>query len=142
VAVNDPIADLLTRIRNAIERGIDLVEMPSSRMREAIAHTLAEEGYIEGYEVEEGRVPSRAGFQPVLRIRLRYLQVGPRARQPAIRGLRRISRPSRRVYVGASEIPEVRAGLGICILSTPQGVMTGREARRCRQGGELLCEVW
>lgn len=133
--VSDPIADLLTRIRNAIERGIDLVEMPYSKMREAIAHILAEEGYIEGYEVGEGGMP-------ILRIRLRYLQVGPRARRPAIRGLRRVSRPSRRVYVGASEIPEVRFGLGICIISTPQGVMTGREARRCRQGGELLCEVW
>lgn len=136
VTVADPIADMLTRIRNAIARGHPEVAMPSSKMRQEIARILQEEGYIEGWQVEE-----RESY-PLLRLRLRYLEQGTRVRRSAIQGLRRVSRPSRRVYVRASEIPNTHAGLGICILSTSQGIMTGREARERRLGGELLCEIW
>jgi len=127
---------MLTRIRNAIARGHPEVAMPSSKMRQEIARILQEEGYIEGWQVEE-----RESY-PLLRLRLRYLEQGTRVRRSAIQGLRRVSRPSRRVYVRASEIPNTHAGLGICILSTSQGIMTGREARERRLGGELLCEIW
>ncbi|HAF70245.1 MAG: 30S ribosomal protein S8 [Acetothermia bacterium 64_32] len=136
MTVADPIADMLTRIRNAIARGHPEVAMPSSKMRQEIARILQEEGYIEGWQVEE-----RESY-PLLRLRLRYLEQGTRVRRSAIQGLRRVSRPSRRVYVRASEIPNTHAGLGICILSTSQGIMTGREARERRLGGELLCEIW
>ena len=136
MTVADPIADMLTRIRNAIGRLHPEVEMPSSKLREAISRILKEEGYIEDYQVEEGN------SYPVLRIRLKYLEEGTRIRRPAIQGLRRVSRPSRRVYVGADEIPNTHSGLGISILSTSQGIMTGREASQRRIGGELLCEIW
>lgn len=136
VTVSDPIADMLTRIRNALERRHSEVVMPSSKMREAIARILKEEGYIEDWQVEEGE------SYPVLRLRLKYLAEGTRIQRPAIQGLRRISRPSRRVFVRASEIPDAHSGLGICILSTSQGIMTGRKAREMRLGGELLCEIW
>lgn len=136
MTVTDPIADMLTQIRNALARSADEVALPSSQLKEAIARILKEEGYIEAYEVEPGE------SYPVLRLRLKYLQQGTRLRRPAIRGLRRVSGPSRRVYVGAGEIPNTRDGLGTAILSTSQGVMTGREARERRIGGELLCEIW
>ncbi|MCX7750455.1 MAG: 30S ribosomal protein S8 [Candidatus Bipolaricaulota bacterium] len=132
----DPIADMITRIRNALARSAEEVVLPSSRMKAEIARILAEEGYIESYTVEEG--PS----YPLLRLKLKYQRVGTRGIRPAIRGLRRVSTPSRRVYVGASEIPRTRSGLGTAVLSTSQGIMTGREARRRGIGGELLYEVW
>ncbi len=136
MAVNDPIADLLTRIRNAGMRKHNEVVVPSSKMKEAIARILADEGYIEGYEIEPGEPCA------TLRLRLKYKQYGTRVRRLAIVGLKRISRSSRRVYVGADEIPETRGGLGVSILSTSEGVLTGREARRRNLGGELLCEIW
>jgi len=136
VTVSDPIADMLSRIRNAIDRRHSEVAMPSSRMREAIARILKEEGYIEDWQVEEGE------SYPLLKLRLKYLMEGTRVQRPAIQGLRRISRSSRRVFVRADEIPDAHSGLGICILSTSQGIMTGRQARKQRVGGELLCEVW
>ncbi len=136
MTVGDPIADMLARIRNALVRYKDEVVIPSSRMKVEIARILAAEGYIESYAVEEGD-PG-----PVLRIKLKYQREGTRVRRPAIRGLRRISTPARRVYVGADEIPHTRGGLGTAVLSTSQGVMTGREARRRGIGGELLYEVW
>jgi small subunit ribosomal protein S8 len=136
MSINDPIADMLTRIRNAEARGREEVKLPSSKMVEAIARILRDEGYIEDYTVET------EGSFPVLRIRLKYKQEGLRLRRPAIQEVRRVSRPSRRVYVGADEIPNPRMGLGIAILSTPQGIMTGREARRRHLGGEVICEVW
>jgi len=136
MAVNDPIADLLTRIRNAGMRKHHEVRVPASRMKEAIARILADEGYIEGYEVEPG------DHYPTLKLRLKYKQHGTRVRRLAIVGLRRISRSSRRVYVGADEIPETRGGLGVNIVSTSEGVLTGREARKRNLGGELLCEIW
>ena len=134
--VNDPIGDMLARIRNAIMRRKDWVEMPSSKMLEAIARILKEEGFIQDYEVKQ------EGSYPVLRIHLKYKKVGTRHWIPAITGMRRVSKPSRRIYVGADEIPRVRAGLGIAILSTNQGVMTDKEARKRHIGGEVICEVW
>lgn len=136
MTVDDPIADMLTRISNALARRAPEVSLPSSKLKEEIARVLQEEGYIAGYEVE------RTGGYPILRIKLKYLREGTRAWRPAIRGLKRISRPSRRVYVGVRELPRPYQGLGIAIVSTPQGVMTDREARRRRLGGEVLCEVW
>lgn len=136
MTVDDPIADMLTRIRNAVARRAPEVSMPSSKLKEEIARVLKEEGYIAGYEVEN------TGNYPVLRIKLKYLREGPRTWRPAIRGLRRVSRPSRRVYAGVRELPRPYQGLGIAIVSTPQGVMTDREARRRHIGGEIICEVW
>ena len=136
MTVSDPIADMLTRIRNALERRHSEVVMPSSKMRQEICRILKEEGYIEDWQVEKGE------SYPILRLRLKYLAEGTRIQRPAIQGLRRISRSSRRVFVRASEIPDAHSGLGICILSTSQGIMTGRQARERRLGGELLCEIW
>jgi len=136
VTVNDPIADMLTRIRNAGQRGHQELRLPSSKIKEQIARILVEEGYVESYEVEE-----RESF-PELRVVLKYQQLGTRERRLAIGGLRRVSRPARRVYAGADEIPNTRAGLGVCVVSTSQGLMTGREARRRNLGGEIVCEIW
>ncbi len=136
MTVDDPIADMLTRMRNALARRAEEVVLPSSNLKVEIARVLQAEGYIAGYRVEQGQ-----GF-PLLRIQLKYLREGTRTWQPAIRGLRRVSRPSRRVYAGVRQLPRPRQGLGIAIVSTPQGVMTDREARERHIGGEVLCEVW
>lgn len=137
MTVTDPIADLLTRIRNGQLAGHTVVAIPSSKMKVAITEILEQEGFIEGHQV----VPEEGKPQPVLRIRLKY--VGERRqRRPVISGLRRISRPGRRVYAGRREIPRVRSGLGVAILSTPKGVMTGGRARQLGVGGEVLCQVW
>jgi small subunit ribosomal protein S8 len=135
--LSDPIADMLTRIRNAVMVGHPLVAMPSSKLKVAIAKILKEEGYIGGYETVDGKTVG----QKVLRIRLKY--VGERReRQPVISGLERISRPGRRVYSGKQDIPWVLSGMGIAILSTPKGVMTGQRARQLGVGGEVICKVW
>lgn len=135
--VSDPISDMLTRIRNAVMMGHNTVAMPSSKLKVAIAKILKEEGYVGGYEVVDGKV---AGSK-VLRVRLKY--VGERReRQPVITGLERVSRPGRRIYSNKKEIPWVLAGIGIAILSTPKGVMTGQRARQLGVGGEVLCKVW
>jgi small subunit ribosomal protein S8 len=135
--VSDPIADMLTRIRNAVMAGHNMVAMPNSKIKTAIAKILKDEGYISGYEVVDGEVPGHK----VLRIRLKY--VGERReREPVITGLERVSRPGRRVYSGKREIPWVLSGLGISILSTPKGVMTGQRARQLGVGGEVICKVW
>lgn len=137
MSVNDPIADMLTRIRNAIMAGHPTVALPSSKLKVAIAKILQEEGYISNYEVVEGK----SGAQKVLRIQLKY--VGERRnRRPVISGLERISRPGRRVYTGKGEIPWVLSGIGVAILSTPKGVMTGKRARQLGVGGEVICKVW
>ncbi len=137
MSVNDPIADMLTRVRNTVMAGQTLVAMPSSKIKVEIARILKEEGYIEGYEVVDGEIPAAK----VLRLKLKY--VGERRqRRPVITGLERVSRPGRRVYTRKSEIPWVLAGIGIAILSTPKGVMTGQRARQLGVGGELLCKVW
>lgn len=132
MTVNDPISDMLTRIRNAGMARKPEVVMPSTKILVAIAAILKQEGYIADYQVIERRP------QNLLRITLRY---GP-DRRHTIRELKRISKPGRRVYAGKDEIPRVRSGLGIAIVSTPQGVLTGYEARRRGIGGEVLCTVF
>lgn len=130
--VNDPIADMLTRIRNASMVKQKQVVMPSSTIKVGIARILTEEGFIDGYGVTEDKP------QPKLVLRLKYTAQG----RPVITGLERVSRPGRRFYSGAKDIPWVRSGLGVNIVSTPKGLMTGRKARRERLGGEILCNVW
>ncbi len=138
MSVNDPIADMLTRIRNAIMAGQPVTAMPASKLKSEIARILKEEGYIEGFEVVE---PTDDGVQSTLRVRMKY--VGERRqRRPVITGIQRVSRPGRRVYTRKQEIPWVLSGLGIAILSTPKGVMTGQRARQLGVGGEILCKVW
>ena len=137
MSFSDPIADMLTRIRNAIMSGHSTVAMPSSNMKAAIAKILKEEGYIGSYDVVDGDSENHK----MLRIRLKY--VGERRdRRPVITGLERISRPGRRVYTGKREIPWVLSGMGIAIISTPKGVMTGQRARTLGVGGEVICKVW
>jgi small subunit ribosomal protein S8 len=137
MSVSDPIADMLTRIRNGVMAGHSKVAMPNSKLKLAIAGILKEEGYIEDFEVADGAQPSHK----VLRLRLKYM--GKRkTRRPVIAGLERISRPGRRIYTKKSEIPWVLSGLGVAILSTPKGVMTGQRARQIGVGGEVLCKVW
>jgi small subunit ribosomal protein S8 len=137
MSVSDPIADMLTRIRNAIMTGHVNVAMPSSNLKVAIAKILKEEGFISSYETADGERPG----QKVLRIRLKY--VGDRReRKSVITGLERVSRPGRRVYTGKTEIPWVLSGMGVAIISTPKGVMTGQRARQLGVGGEVLCKVW
>lgn len=131
-AINDPIADMLTRLRNAVAVGHERVSMPSSKLKVTIAQILVDEGYIDRFELSEN------GYRKSLELVLRY---GER-RQPAIEGIKRVSRPGHRVYKGASELPRVQGGLGVAVVSTSQGLMPDREARRRRLGGEILCEVW
>jgi small subunit ribosomal protein S8 len=137
MSVTDPIADMLTRIRNAIIVGHPSVAMPSSNLKTAIAKILKEEGFITGFEVVDGPGPG----QKTLRVRLKYIGER-RQRRSVITGLERISRPGRRVYSGKKEIPWVLSGMGVAILSTPKGVMTGQRARQLGVGGEVLCKVW
>jgi small subunit ribosomal protein S8 len=132
MTVTDPIADMLTRIRNAIMVRHDSVIVPSSRMKLAVAKILKEEGFISDYEVVKGK-PHRE-----IKIMLRYLE----GNQPAISGLKRISKPGLRVYAQKREIPRVYGGLGIAILSTSKGLRTGQQAWRQGSGGEILCYVW
>jgi small subunit ribosomal protein S8 len=135
MSVSDPIADMLTRIRNAMMvRHVD-VAIPHSKMKEDLARVLEDEGYIEGFQVEDAKP------YPNIVIRLKYVGLR-RERRPVISGLKRISRPGRRVYAGHNEIPWVLSGMGIAILTTPKGIMTGERARRQRVGGEVLCYVW
>jgi small subunit ribosomal protein S8 len=135
--VTDPISDMLTRIRNAMMAGHTVVALPSSKIKESIAKILQEEGYIANFELVDGKV---AGSK-VLRIQLKYIGER-RERKPVITGMERVSRPGRRVYTGKQEIPWVLSGIGIAILSTPKGVMTGQRARQLGVGGEVLCKVW
>lgn len=134
MTMNDPIADMLTRIRNANIAMHDEVRMPSSKLKEALAGVLAAEGYIEGYDVEEN--VGKPG--KTLRIRMKYSP--DRAR--TISGIKRVSKPGLRVYSKANKIPRVLGGLGVAVISTSQGLLTDREARRRRVGGEVLCYVW
>lgn len=137
MTVTDPIADMLTRVRNAIAVEHATVEMPSSRMKVAIARILKEEGYIEDFQVTEHAQP------PTRRLLVRLKYVGDRRdRRPVITGLERVSKPGRRVYTQAREIPWVRSGMGIAILTTPKGLLTGQQARRLGVGGEVICYVW
>ena len=133
--MTDPIADMLTRIRNAAIARHDRTEMPASKLKAAIAEILKSEGYISDVKPSE---EASEGPQQKLTIVLKY----GRDRQSAIDGIRRVSRPGRRVYVRHDRIPKVYSGLGISILSTSHGLMSDREARKHKLGGELLCEVW
>jgi small subunit ribosomal protein S8 len=130
--LTDPIADMLTRIRNANQALHDTVEMPSSKLKAEIARLLEQEGYISGYSVEEGD-PGKT-----LVVRLKY----DRDRRRVISGLRRISEPGRRIYVDRNSLPRVLGGMGVAIVSTSQGLLTGQQARRRGIGGEVLCTVW
>ncbi len=135
MSMSDPIADMLTRIRNGLGRQQATVAMPYSKVKGDIAEVLKAEGFIEDYEV----LPQSP--QAVLVVKLKY--VGERRdRRSVITGLTRMSKPGRRMYVGKQEVPWVRSGMGIAILTTSKGVMTGQEARRRGVGGELLCKVW
>ena len=137
MSVNDPIADMLTRLRNSIMAGQTVAAMPSSKLKVEIARILKEEGYIEDYEVVQGEKP----YLSVLRLRLKY--VGERRqRRAVITGIERVSRPGRRIYTRKQDIPWILSGLGVAILSTPKGVMTGQRARQLGVGGEILCKVW
>jgi small subunit ribosomal protein S8 len=132
VSVTDPIADLLTRIRNAAQADHDFADVPASRFKTEVARILTEQGYVEGYETEPG------GPGPVLRVRLKYTE----DRKPVITGMKRVSRPGRREYVPSDELPKVLGGMGTVIMSTSKGVMTGHEARRAGIGGEVVAYVW
>jgi small subunit ribosomal protein S8 len=130
--MTDPIADLLTRIRNAIQAGHDQLVVPRSKLKLEVVNLLKSEGYVEDFQVVED------ARQGLIRIHLRYDD----GNNAVIRGLTRISKPSRRKYVGKHDIPRVRDGLGVAILTTPRGVLTDSEARREGVGGEVLCYVW
>jgi len=130
--MTDPIADMLTRIRNGLQARHQSVEMPTSKMKVAIAEVLKDEGYIKGYSVS-GEGPAKT-----LKVELRY--VGKN--EPVVSGIKRISKPGLRVYAGSDEIPRVFGGLGVSIMSTSRGVMSGSQARKLRVGGEVLCHVW
>ncbi|GIW07865.1 MAG: 30S ribosomal protein S8 [Dehalococcoidia bacterium] len=132
MTMTDPIADMLTRLRNAVQAKHDFVVMPASKIKVAIAKILLDEGFIKDYEVQ------RDGAKQTLKITLRYTG----KKQPVLSGLQRVSKPGLRVYVQRGEIPRVYGGLGIAVMSTPQGVMTGQQAWRQRVGGEVLCYVW
>jgi small subunit ribosomal protein S8 len=133
--INDPIADMLTRIRNALMIGRDTVEIPASKLKVEIARILKEEGYIEDYSLGDQ--------QPfaLISIQLKYFGAR-RQRTPVISHLERVSKPGRRVYRGRKELPLIQSGMGIAIVTTPKGVMTAAQARRERTGGEVLCYVW
>lgn len=130
--LTDPVADFLTRVRNAIRAKHQKLDVPASRLKTEIARILKEEGYIANYKATD-----ETGH-PVLRV---YLKYGPN-NEAVIRDLQRVSRPGCRVYLGRDQIRRVQGGLGISIMTTPKGVMTGRQARREGIGGEILCEVW
>lgn len=130
--MNDPIGDMLTRIRNAQMRGKSVVKVPASKLRCWVLDVLKDEGYIRGYEKSTGE-----DGHPVLGINLKYYDGSP-----VIRELKRVSKPGRRVYLGVKEIQQVRQGLGISIVSTPQGVMSDASARSANVGGEVLCTVF
>jgi small subunit ribosomal protein S8 len=130
--MTDPIADMLTRIRNGITSRHDRVELPSSKLKVEVAKILKIEGFISNFKVVE------EGVQPTLRLYLKYSDDG----EPVIHGIERISRPGRRVYRGKEAIPQVLGGLGLAIVSTSQGVLSGQDAVRKGVGGEVLCQVW
>lgn len=135
--VTDPIADMLTRIRNAVMVSQNTVSVPHSKLKESIAQILKDEGYVDAFDVAaDDGVP-----QKTIRLKLRYVGVR-REKRAVLTDLQRVSRPGRRVYVGKGEIPWVLSGMGVAILSTPKGVMTGQRARMLGVGGEVLCQIW
>jgi small subunit ribosomal protein S8 len=137
--MTDPIADMITRIRNAVTAKHTRVDTPASKLKAEIARILLDEGYIQGFRTVEAPA-ERAGRQPRQLIRV-FLKYGPHG-EKVISGLQRISRPGRRVYLGVESVPTVLGGLGTSILTTSRGVMTGRAARKAGVGGEVLCNIW
>ena len=137
MSMTDPIADMLTRIRNVAMSNGTLVSMPSSKIKAEIARILVEEGYVKKFDIVDGS----QSHQKTLRLRLKYIGER-RQRRPLITGLERVSRPGCRVYSKKTDIPWVLSGIGVAILSTPKGVMTGQRARKMGVGGEILCKVW
>jgi small subunit ribosomal protein S8 len=136
--MTDPIADMLSRIRNAVTAKQTRVDMPASRLKSEIARILQDEGYIQGFKVLDEAATKTAPATKSLRLFLKY---GPHG-EKLITGVQRISRPGRRVYFGKEDVPDVLAGLGTSILTTSRGVMTGREAVKAGVGGEVLCNIW
>jgi small subunit ribosomal protein S8 len=137
MTIIDPIADMLTRIRNAVMAGHTLVAMPSSKLKIEIAKIMKDEGFLEGFDIAD----DEQSVQKVLRLKIKY--VGERReRRPVISGIERVSKPGRRIYTKKQDIPWVLSGIGVAILSTPKGVMTGARARQLGVGGEILCKVW
>ncbi|HTZ86621.1 MAG TPA: 30S ribosomal protein S8 [Solirubrobacteraceae bacterium] len=134
MSMTDPIADFLTRVRNAIHAAHETVEIPASKLKSELARILTEQGYIESFEV----LSDSEGAGQLIQIRLKYTE----DRRSAISGLRRVSRPGRRTYVDAKHIPKVLGGMGTSIVSTSHGVMTGHDARAAGVGGEVLAQVW
>ena len=132
MAVTDPVADFLTRIRNGLRADHETVDIPASKLKYELARILREQGFIEEFTTEPGRVGE------VLRVRLKYTE----GRQPVISGLERVSRPGRRTYVNSKEIPKVLGGMGVAIISSSTGVMTGHDARKAGVGGEVVAYVW
>ena len=137
MTINDPISDMLTRIRNAVLAGHAQVALPNSRIKAEIAKILKDEGFLDGFEVVDGEQPAHR----VLRMKIKYIGER-RERRPVISGLERVSTPGRRIYTKKTDIPWVLSGIGVAILSTPKGVMTGARARQLGVGGEILCKVW
>lgn len=135
MSMSDPMADMLTRMRNAMMRQHQTVSVPHSNIKESVAQVLKEEGYIEDFQV----LPEKP--RAIIQIKLKYVG-GRRERRSVITGLERVSRPGRRVYVGKREIPWVLSGMGVAVLTTSKGIMTGQKARRLGLGGEVLCKVW
>src|SRR5204862_937200 len=139
--MTDPIADMLTRIRNAVSAKHTRVDMPGSRLKSEIARILQDEGYIQGFKVLDEAADSKATHAAAVRTLRLFLKYGPRGER-LITGVQRISRPGRRVYFGKEDVPDVLGGLGTSILTTSRGVMTGRAAVKAGVGGEVLCNVW
>ena len=135
MSMSDPIADMLTRVRNALQRQHPSVSMPYSKTKEAIAQVLKDEGYLEDYQVHSQKP------RDVLQLELKYVG-GRRDQRPVISGLERVSKPGRRHYVGKNDIPWVLSGMGISVLTTSKGIMTGQQARRQGVGGEVICRIW
>lgn len=132
MSMSDPLADMLTRIRNAVMVGFETVEMPSSTVKVSVAKVMKDEGFIGGYQVVEG------GVQPTLSIELKY---GPNG-ESVITGIKRVSKPGLRKYAKAGAIPKVLNGLGVAVISTSKGVVTDKTARELNAGGEIICEIW
>ncbi len=136
MSMTDPIADMLTRIRNAVRAGHEKVDIPASRLKIEIARILKDEEYINSYRI------IKDGKQGIIRITLRYHTIKLHRKMPVLKDLKRVSKPGRRIYASKDEIPVVRGGLGIAIISTSRGVLTDSDARKAGVGGEVVCEVW
>ncbi len=136
MSMTDPIADMLTRIRNAVRAGHEKVDIPASKLKTNIAQILKDEGFINSYRI------IKDGKQGIIRITLRYHTIKHHKKMPVLKDLKRVSKPGRRIYASKDELPLVRGGLGIAIISTSRGVLTDAAAREAGVGGEVVCEVW